>query len=171
MESHPHDAFVRRHQADPWRYLRLSGCPAHLADDLVQDALLAALHKRIDQLPEADATLWLRGAVRNLWRAHLRSERRRPAQADLDLADLAMARHAGNDGGDQAVRALRDCLQSLEGRARRAMHLRYADDAPRTAIASALSLTEDGVKSLLRRTRQLLGECVARRLRRENSAS
>lgn len=164
------DAFVQRHQADPWRYLRMCGCPAHLADDLVQEALLAALHKRIDLLPEADATLWLRGAVRNLWRMHLRSERRRPPHQELALAEVALDRHADGDGGEATVRALRACVGRLEGRAKQALQLRYGEDAPRSTIAHLLELSEDGVKTLLRRTRKLLSECVARQLRREGDS-
>ena len=70
----PIDAWLSRHQTRPWRYLRTCGCPPDLADDLLQDALLAALHKRIPELDDGDGARWLIGAVRNLWREHLRQQ-------------------------------------------------------------------------------------------------
>jgi RNA polymerase sigma factor (sigma-70 family) len=161
--------WVRRHQRAPWRLLRLFGCPAHLADDLVQEALLAAVQKQIDRAPDDEAAAWLRGAVRNLWRMHLRAQRRRPPHVDLDvdlhLAEQALSRNGADDGGDAFVDALRRCLEQLDGRARTALDLRYKDDAPRAAMAQALALTDDGVKTLLRRTRAVLLACVQRRVR------
>src|SRR5688572_8867065 len=103
----PRGDWVARHTRGTWRFVRVLGCPAQLADDLVQDALLAALHKGIDRLPDADAAPWLRAAVRNLWRMHLRTQRRRPAHVELDgdvdrddvdraVAETALARHGGS---------------------------------------------------------------------------
>ena len=77
-------AFVARHQRGLWRFARLLGAANDHADDLVQEALLAALHKRIDARPEPEAAAWLRAAVRNLWRMHLR-------RFDLDGRFAALA--------------------------------------------------------------------------------
>jgi len=162
------DAFVAGHQRGLWRFARLLGAAADHADDLVQDALLAALHKGIEARPEAQAAAWLRAAVRNLWRMHVRTQSRRPEHVALDtspeIADVALARHGGPDrSGDVFVLALRHCLERLDGRARRAIELRYGEQLSRPAMAGALDLTEEGVKTLLRRTREALFACVQRR--------
>lgn len=124
-------------------------------------------------MPDGDAAAWLRGAVRNLWRMQRRTQRRRPLHVDLAqvepaLAEQALAMHGGSDGsGDAFVEALRACVDGLDGRARRAIELRYRDEASRAAMATTLGMREDGIKTLLRRTRELLFGCVQRRLREE----
>jgi RNA polymerase sigma-70 factor (ECF subfamily) len=160
----PLDAWIRRHQAGPWRFLRLAGCPADVADDLVQDAMLAALHKRIYERPDGVASAWLRGAVTNLWHMHMRARRRRARLGDLALAAKALTQCGAEDGGESWILALRACLQQLDGRARMAMELRYGRGASRAAIAEALQLRPQGIKTLLRRVRDSLRRCVLRRL-------
>ncbi len=160
------DRWVLRHQKRPWRYLRVCGCPPDLADDLVQEALLAALHKRVHDLEDPDAAAWLLGAVRNLWRAHLRRQgvQRRVMQARADLADRALEQCAPDDDGDAFCAALRACLRGIDGRARTAIELRYGEEESRESMAVILDLSVDGVKTLLRRTRAVLRDCVLRRL-------
>src|SRR5687767_8189689 len=101
------DAWVRRHQVTTWRYLRLCGCPADAADDVVQEALLAALHKRVHELDDAHAAAWLRAAAANLWRMRLRGEARRAARTARLAAEQAYAQCAGDDGGEAWLLALR----------------------------------------------------------------
>ena len=83
---------------------------------------------------------------------------------DLDRADEVWRRFAADDGGESYLDALRECVSSLDGRARRAIDLRYQDDRSRADIAAALDLGEEGVKALLRRTRDILRRCVEKRL-------
>lgn len=161
-----HDAWVRRHMKAPWRYLLACGCPVDVADDLLQEAMLAALHKRVPELDDGDAKAWLKGAVRVLWRAHLRrlGTSRRALQVRAELAERAMTQCTARDDGDTFLAAVRSCFEAIDGRARRAIELRYLGDAPRDVIAAALDIRIDGVKSLLRRTLDLLRQCVQRRL-------
>lgn len=160
------DDWVRRHQKGPWRYLLACGCPVDVAEDLLQEALLAAMHKQVPRLDDRDAAAWLIGAVRLLWRAHLRKQGvfQRAMLARAALAERAMQQCAAVDDGDAFVAAVRACLDGIDGRARRAIELRYLADAPRETIAVALGLSQDGVKTLLRRTRALLRGCVLRRI-------
>lgn len=158
---------MRAHQRGLWRFARLLGAPFALAEDLVQDALLAGLHKHVERKPEAEAAAWLRGAVKNLWRAHLRRASRRPPHVDFDEIEAEFAARVGDDGGDDHVEATRRCLEGLDGRARRALELRYAENASREDMGRELGIGADGVKSLLRRLRQLVQECVDKRLESE----
>lgn len=158
------EAFVRMHQRMLFRFARTLGASSPTAEDFVQDAFLAALHKEIERLPPSEAALWLRGAVRNLWRMHLRSQRRRPSHVDVDALEAEFAAKVGPDGGDARIEAARICLDRLDGRSRRALELRYAENASREAIGRELELGDDGVKSLLRRLRQVVHDCVERRL-------
>ncbi len=168
VTSQPLDtaALIRLHQAGVWRYLRMLGCDAATADDLTQETFLAVLRQPFEDRGTGPAAAYLRTVARNL----LRKDRRRRAMASLDdpaaanaLDDHFAARCA--DGGDRYVDALRECLSGLDGRARRALDLQVTDGAGREAIGAALGIGADGVKSLLRRTRDALRDCVERRLR------
>lgn len=160
------EAFVRAHQRMLWRFARALGSRGQAAEDFAQDALLAGLHKGIDAMPRDEAAAWLRGAVRNLWRTHLRTQRRRPPHVDLDALEREFAADEG-EGTDARVEAARRCLEQLDGRARRALELRYAENASREAMGKELGLGNDGVKSLLRRSRQLVQDCVEKRMEEE----
>lgn len=161
------EAWVRRHQAPTWRFLRLCGCTADVADDLVQEAMLAALHKGIDQRDDAAAAAWLRGAATNLWRMQLRGEARRAARTARALAERALTECARDDGGEAWRAALQACLQRLDGRAREVLDQHYAGGIAREALARNMGMRPEGVKTMLRRVRDLLRQCVLRRLAAE----
>jgi len=150
-----------------WRFARLCGCPPDVADDLVQEALMAAIHKQIPREPDARATAWLRRAVENLWCMHLRSEGRRAKNVDAALAARALHQCAPQDDGASWLHALRTCLLSLDGRARQLLDLHYRDGLSRDAVATTLGMRANGVKAFLRRVRGSLRDCVLRRLRSE----
>lgn len=60
---------------------------------------------------------------------------------------------------------LRDCLQSLEERARRLCELRYRDDLKPAAISELLGQSANAVAKALQRIRDLLRECIERKSR------
>jgi RNA polymerase sigma-70 factor (ECF subfamily) len=164
------DAWVRHHQVRAWRYVRLRGCPADLADDLVQEALMAGLQKGIGAEPHERAQAWLRSALDNLWLMHLRSEGRRVRRHDRAIAERALHQCAPQDDGTAWLQALRGCLLQLDGRARRLLDLHYGEGASRQAIAAEFGIRANGVKAFLRRIRGILRDCVLRTLRREQEA-
>jgi RNA polymerase sigma-70 factor (ECF subfamily) len=158
------EQWVRRHQVRAWRFVRLRGCPAHLADDLLQEALMAAVHKRLHEEPDDRAAAWLRTALDNLWLQHLRSESRRTRHVERALAERALALGAPHDDGSAWLLALRGCLARLDGRGRRLLDLHYAERASRDAIAGEFGMRANGVKAFLRRVRGALRDCVLRTL-------
>ena len=176
---------VRTHQAEVWRYVRFLGASAELADDLVQDAFLQLLRTSFVERSPAATAGWLRTVVRNLY---VKSFRRPPfAVAELDSIEAAwtgftadgevdaaalgeVAGDRGNDGGGSALARLRRCLEQLTGRARQVVRWHYEERRSRTDIGARLGIGEDGVKSLLRRTRASLRACVERRRGQEDGA-
>lgn len=156
------EAWVRRHQGAAWRYVRLRGCPSDLAHDLVQEALMAAVHKGIAATDDQHGAAWLRRALDHLWLAFLRREGRRSHHLEAAAALRAMAPLAGDDGRS-FLDALRECLQQLDGRARQLLDLHYGAGASREAIAAAFGMRSNGVKAFLRRVREALKRCVERR--------
>lgn len=159
---------VRTHQAGTYRYLRFLGADAALAEDLTQEAFLAVLRR--DDRAVADAAAYLRAAARNLFFAHCR--RARIAGITEDLLAAAEESWANEflrrDNGVEYIEALRRCLDGLPDRQRRALDMHYRQDKSRADLAAWLDMTEDGVKSLMRRLRQALADCVQRRVAAEN---
>ena len=157
-------ALIEQHQARLWRYLRYLGCDDAQADDLLQETFLAVLRKGIEDRGYAATSAYLRTTARNLFLMALRQSSRQPLLEDLESAEQVWCRWHGDDGGEAHLEALRACLETLDGRARRAVDLRYREERGRAAMAAELEMSEDGVKTLLRRTRELIRRCIASRL-------
>ncbi len=151
---------VQSHQAEVWRYLRYLGASAELADDLTQDTFLQLLRAPFAVRSPQQTAGWLRTVARNLF---VRAFRRPPFElAELETMEAAWSGFAGDDAGGEALVRLRGCLERLDGRARDAVRLHYEERRSRSEIGAQLGVGEDGVKSLLRRTRSLLRACMQR---------
>jgi RNA polymerase sigma factor (sigma-70 family) len=60
--------------------------------------------------------------------------------------------------------ALQACMSTLKGTQRKLLDMFYGEEFSRAQIAEALNMSEDGVKSFLRRVRSALRQCVQMRL-------
>ena len=157
-------ALVREHQAGVWRYLRFLGCPSSLADDLVQGTFVHVWRKPIEDRGPQAAGAYLRKVAKSRFLMAVRRRKTQPVLAPLDAADAAWTEHARDDDGATYRAALHRCLEPLKQRARRALELFYGEGGSRTSVARELEMTPDGVKTLLRRTRDVLRRCIERRL-------
>jgi RNA polymerase sigma-70 factor (ECF subfamily) len=157
---------VRCHQADVWRYLRFLGAPPGEADDLVQETFLSVLKKPLAQrCPQATAAYLRTVAKRQLLMAR-RRRGNRPNTVELDVADQVYGRQAGGQRWNDYLTALSDCLERTNGRMRQTLDLFYRDGQSREEIAHRLDMKPDGIKTLLRRARKSLRECVERKVKR-----
>lgn len=160
------EELIERHQHGVWRYLRMLGCDPALADDLTQETFLKVLRRKsFVQHSDAATAAYLRRTAHNLMVSlHRRGRRTRPIQ-DFESVDHVWVRWAGADlTGDEAVDALKLCLQALTERAQLALKLRYADSASRAEIGEALGITEHGARNLLQRAKQQLKACVSKKM-------
>lgn len=155
---------IRTHQGMVWRYLRLCGADVHEADDLLQDTFLAFFtrHSQSDEL--ACPAAFLRGIARHLLLASRRRARRAPPTADWLAAVDQLAAADPHAFLDTRLPALQDCLGRLSDRARQALEWHHVEGVPRREVGARLGLGDEGAKSLLERTRDLLRDCVRRRL-------
>ena len=179
MDAAELDMLVRTHQAEIYRYLRFLGASRDVAEDVMQEAFLAALNSKSvppDNQPGRRAA-WLRGVARNCMLMHHRKYRKAATVTDPHLLQETVDQAeeywvdqflVGGDGFDY-VQALRGCLDRLSPGQRRAVDLFYTHDASRMEMASTLNMTEDGVKSLLRRVRASLASCVRSKLEVEQA--
>jgi RNA polymerase sigma-70 factor (ECF subfamily) len=158
-------SLVHEHQAGVWRYLRFLGADRMEADDLVQETFLAFVRAEFVERDSRQTAGYLRTVARNQLLALRRRQHCEISTVELEAADSVWAAAAGPDGSlNNYLDALRDCVSELEGRPRNAIDLHYRDGATREAIAAKLDMQPDGVKTLLRRTRGLLRECVERKI-------
>ncbi len=157
---------VNRFQAGIWRYLRYLGCEVAQADDLTQETFLAVIRKPFDHRSDQETASYLRKAARNQFLMAIRKRRKGPTLNDLQTAEEVWASVAA-EGSNDYLDALDECLEALNGRPLQVIHLQYRDNQSRQSIAGELGMSEDGVKTLLRRTRARLRECVKRRLGNE----
>lgn len=154
---------VWAHQAEIWRYLRFLGCEPQLAEDLAQDTFLLVFQRPFVHRGRNTTAVYLRRIARHLFLKGLRKSARIPLSMSFDEAELAWQEHHGE--GDRYLKALECCLGSLPEKGRAAIDLRYRECLSRDQMARALGMTQDGVKSLLQRTRAALRACIERRAR------
>jgi RNA polymerase sigma-70 factor (ECF subfamily) len=166
-------AIVRVNQAGIYRYLRYLGADQPTAEDLVQDTFLAAFKSPSAEQDLSSPSAWLRGIARNLFLQHCRRGRRSPLVASserLDEAENTWRSVFLRDGdGFDYLEALRQCLHDLPPKQRDVLDMRYRDQKSRGEMAQFLGMSEDGIKSLLRRIRAALAQCVEKRLALEGT--
>lgn len=155
---------VQTYQAMVWRYLRLMGCESALAEDLTQEVFLSVYRKPFVQVSEAATSGYLRTLARNQYVDWLRRHNKR-VSIDFDQVEHVWSEvEQQGDGGNRWLESLRECVDSLEKRARRIVELRYHDQLPIRKVADELGMKESGVKTLLGRLKNRLRECVERKV-------
>jgi RNA polymerase sigma factor (sigma-70 family) len=71
----------------------------------------------------------------------------------------------GDEDGAALTAALKECLKQLEEKPRQVLDLQYKEGKQRIEIAEALGMTDDGIKTLLRRTKARLRKCMETRVK------
>jgi len=171
------ELLIRTHQAMVFRYLRYMGASPDVAEDVGQETFLAAYKSGSVPLEDADAeagrcAAWLRGVARNQLLMYFRKARSNPVSSDpmvleqaLDQADEVFhAELLRNGDGFDYHDALQNCLANLQGSQRKLLDMFYGEEYSRAQIAETLNMSEDGVKSFLRRVRAALRKCVQQKL-------
>lgn len=155
---------IRSHWAPVRRYLRILGADAAAAEDLAQDVFVVALRKGLEDRGVSTAA-WLRRTARFLFLDH--SRKRRPIS--LEIAEEVWEEHGEHDVERQ--RALRACLPLLTERSQTAVRLAYGERQSWAQIGLVLDMQASGIKTLLRRCRATLKECIERDTTSNSEAS
>jgi RNA polymerase sigma-70 factor, ECF subfamily len=158
------EMLVKEHQAALLRYLRFLGCDEALAQDLAQESFIALIEADFE-IREAKATsAYLRTTARNFYFMWLRKTRREVRLPEEDVLEAAWHENEGDDGGMRYRQALSNCMQQLTQRAQLALKLRYGENASREQIGFAIGLEEEGAKTLMRRAKDKLRECIRKQV-------
>ena len=133
------------HWASLVRLARLLVDDVETAEDVVQEAF-AQLHRRWGSLRDPERALfYLRAAVANGSRNHLRSRRVRRLHAQDAPVPTASAETEALDRADH--RAVLSHLRELPWRQRQVLVLRYYLDLSESEIADAMGISRGAVKS------------------------
>ena len=155
---------IEKYQVGVWRYLRALGCQPAQADDLTQETFLAVLQRPFVDHGPAATVAYLRKVAHNQFISVQRRAGKVTAVENVEDFDRTWEKWAGNDQGEATLDALRDCLEQLTERARRALELRFRERESRENIGAALGITEHGAKNLMQRAKQQLKKCVEGKL-------
>ena len=171
------ELLIRTHQAMVYRYLRYMGAAADVAEDVGQETFLAAYRSGSVPLEDAGAeggrcAAWLRGVARNQLLMYFRKARSNPVSSDPVVLEQALEEADAvfhgellrNSDGFDYHEALQACLGKMQGTQRQVLDMFYGEEFSRAQIGEALHMSEDGVKSFLRRVRAALRKCVLGRL-------
>lgn len=156
---------VERHHGSVRACLAVRMNQSHEAEDLAQEAFIVAFRK----LPTIDATLplgpWLRGIALHLLMNHRRKFRALPMGLNEELQSLVDARlEVAGERESERMSALRECLETLDGPARRLVNERYAEGATLDELASRSRRKTSAVSMQLHRLRTLLADCIEKKI-------
>jgi len=161
-------SLMREHQAGVWRYLRALGADSSLADDVTQDVFLAALRSGFVERSRGETISWLRTTSRNLFLKARMKQGREVATGEIEHLDQRFTELVQEGDGAELVAALRECLKQLEDKPRQVMEMQHGQNLARLEIATMLGMTDDGVKTLIARTKARLKKCVEVRMSSES---
>ncbi|MEZ5993626.1 MAG: RNA polymerase sigma factor [Planctomycetota bacterium] len=158
-------ALMREHQAGVWRYLRALGCETNLADDLTQETFLAVFKSPFEQRSRGQTVAYLRIVAKNLFLKSRRKDGRQVVMAEMEHLESQWSELAGEEDGAELANALRECLKQIDEKPRQALDLQYKQGKQRVEIAKTMGMTDDGIKTLLRRTKARLRKCMELRVK------
>ena len=84
--------------------------------------------------------------------------------APLPHSDIIYVNAGATEPMSAWLEALDACLADLQGRARDALRRVYTDEQSRSDAARALGMKQNGLKTLLQRSKRVLRTCVGRRM-------
>ena len=115
--------------------------------------------------PDGDFVRWACGVARLEVLAHLRNRRRLKVMLNDDVAEAVGHKLAAAAAEvDLRLDMLIDCMKELVGRDRELIERHYRIEQSVTEIAAALGVSESSVYKRLSHSRDMLYECILRRL-------
>lgn len=162
---------IQTHQTGVWRYLRSLGCDDHEAEDLTQETFLKVLQKPFDDFDRTATAAYLRRVAHNLLIDLRRRQKRQIVTDDIEQIDAFWQQVTTVDQGEEVISVLQECMDSLTGRAQKALRMRFESRKSRQEIADALGVGEHGAKNLMQRAKTQLRQCIERKLRLEDHLS
>lgn len=142
----------------------------HLAQDVVQQALLVAYKKINYFFEEAEFRTWVRAIAHREALSARRRKVKAGSRCALILEEAVNEIYAAPvlPEPPPMIRALEECLKALRGRMLRAVTGYYYEGKRLGDVAAAMGVTVTAARQLLYRVRLGLKNCVDRRVQAEN---
>ncbi len=138
------------------------------AEDAIQEVAMVVARKFAELEHEDNFLPWARGIARIEVLSAKRRRARLPVLADpAAIQAMSDAAHVVEQATVWSERhaALQKCIESLPSVSQKLIRMRYGDDCPDVeSLANRLNRTVAATYGLLKRLRQLLRECVERKL-------
>lgn len=160
-------SLLMRHRTELFAYLLASVRNPHDAEDLLQDVSLAASSSWAQYRQGTPFLAWAREIARRRILDYGKRMSRRHALLEpevLEALDAAAVAVESEQPLEPRRDALRVCLSKVGGDARRILELRYADKADVSRISREVGRTVQASYAILKRTKQLLRDCIDRRV-------
>jgi RNA polymerase sigma factor (sigma-70 family) len=149
-ETTAFDAVIATHHGEIFRYLRRMAWRAGEADDLSQETFLRAYRAWSRLAPEANVRAWLFTIATNVYRNHVRSERRRQA---AHATVRATRRELELDGPEEEAMAdetrmlTEAAIRQLPLKQRLAFTLRKLHELDYDAIGQSLACSPESARA------------------------
>jgi RNA polymerase sigma-70 factor (TIGR02943 family) len=163
-----------------YRYALVRVRKPEVAEDLVQEALLAAVRGYEKFGGRSSERSWLVGILKNKIVDHFRKRGRETSFTDLEfLSDEYSEKfvpvgfwnhdlgpHEWKQAPDEVMhrsefwQVMRECLAKLPQKVRDVFTMREMDDVPSKEICATLSITDSNLWVMLHRARMALRECL-----------
>lgn len=172
-------ALLKDHGDALWSFCRVRLSSDDITEDVVQETLLAALKSAHKFQGSSSSLTWLLGIASHKIADHFRRSRRtsRELTPDAPVADRPSPDAWFDDRGmwaaapqkwasarpdrrDDAVLALRECLDRLPPALAELVWLRDVLNMPASAICEALSITATNLWTRMHRARAALRSCI-----------
>ncbi|HLY07952.1 MAG TPA: sigma-70 family RNA polymerase sigma factor [Planctomycetota bacterium] len=158
-------SLVLKHRHEVLAYLYSAVPDYHAVEDMFQEVCLVVVQKAGDFQDGSNFAAWARTIARHKLREQLR--KRTGVLLDdafFDGLDRAFEEARAALDPDPRKEALRLCLSELQEGARQILSLRYNEGLDPASIADRMGRSRTAVNSLLQRIREILKQCVERRL-------
>jgi len=137
----------------------------HDAEDVLSEVAIAAVEHFDSYDPQRSFTGWVLGIARHRVLHYLRTTRRdRHVFSPDALESIAHACEEAHDTQDDRRAALHRCVDELGDDHQRLIEMRYGQSMKPAEIADSLGLARGAVRQKLLRIRQILADCIDRRL-------
>jgi RNA polymerase sigma factor (sigma-70 family) len=156
------EALYERHRQPLWSFIRQFVADAHLAEEVLQDTLLAVWRSAGSFRGEAQVRTWLFAIARRQAYTHLR--RRRPLPVDCSDEDAVVDPGPTPDrvvAGRDELHRLAGGLRELSQEHRETLLLALAGDLSYPEIAEVLGVPVGTVKSRVAKARRQLAVKIA----------
>ncbi|MCG8449227.1 MAG: sigma-70 family RNA polymerase sigma factor [Pirellulales bacterium] len=138
---------------------------SHAAEDIHQEVARVVTERFSSYDRDRPFTPWVLGIARICVAKYLRVNHQKPLIFDEKIiADLAQELPRIEPELERRKQALRLCIESLKGTAKRIVSLRYLKEMDMESVAKEVGLSRNAARVALHRARNLLAGCIERKL-------